>query len=76
MELVFLLVGCFLGGIIMMIYYNHHIGFIDIDKNTKQYRIRISSEELENEKIKHILLNIDHNIYLPFNDDSRDELFL
>ena len=79
MDIISYIIGI-ICGIIMTVIINRKkkiYGIIDVDKKTGLCRIHISSNDLGNINVKHVLFVVNHDAELKSEiDDSRDEPFL
>lgn len=77
MYFLFLIIGGIFGFIISIIINqkkNIIYGYIDVDSKSGLCKVHISSDQLENPKVKHVLFTVNHNISLKLDDiDPRDE---
>lgn len=79
MDYISYVIGVICGIIIMFIINRKKkiYGIIDVDKKTGLCRIHISSNDLGDSTVKHVLFVVNHDAELKSEiDDSRDEPFL
>ena len=73
MELVLAVIGGAIGGIIyQIIRTNKHriCGFIDVDHTNGMCKVRITSDELDNRKVKKVVFNVNHDAKISREEQS------
>lgn len=75
MEQIFVLLGIALGYILKIIVDNRKtiVGEIDVDHNTEQCLIKITSNDLANRRCKKVVMTVNHNARIRVNNSDYNE---